>query len=383
MDPLRILHIQKVKGIGGSERHLLELLPGLSSSGVTVEMSILGTEQFPRFVSALQERGIRTEVYPAGRDLNPGLVRAIRSTIRRLRPDLVHTHLIHADIHGGLVSRFTRTPRVSSFHSTHDFYRRAPVALAARTLGGGAIRTIAISAHVGRFIERGRLARPGTVRIVPYGLDPSGWDRPAREVEGLRSRLGAKATDLVVGIAARLIPYKGHDVLIEAMKVASHGAPRLVLAVAGDGPLRPALEARARELPEGAVRFIGFQHDIRPFMNACDVLVFPTTPPLSEGFGLSALEAMVCGKPVIASRVGSLPEVVDDGVTGLIVPPADPDRLGATLVRLAGDPSLRGRLGKAGRDRASRDYTRERMVDATLRVYDEALGASRVKGQSW
>jgi glycosyltransferase involved in cell wall biosynthesis len=143
--------------------------------------------------------------------------------------------------------------------------------------------------------------------------------------------------------------------------------------VAGDGPLRTALERRASSFPDGVVRFVGFLDDPRDVIGATDVVAFPTERSLGEGFGLSALEAMAAAIPVVASDAGGLPELVLDGETGLVVPGGGADGLAEALVRLAGDRSERARLGEAGLVRARERFSAEWMVTRTLAVYGEVL----------
>jgi glycosyltransferase involved in cell wall biosynthesis len=121
------------------------------------------------------------------------------------------------------------------------------------------------------------------------------------------------------------------------------------------------------------VRLLGFVADIQRFMAACDILVFPTLPTLGEGFGLAALEAMAAGRPVIATGIASLPEVVVNRETGTLVPPDDPQALTESLVNLAADTQLRRRMGKAGRHRAAEVFGIDRMVSDTFKVYREVL----------
>jgi glycosyltransferase involved in cell wall biosynthesis len=154
--------------------------------------------------------------------------------------------------------------------------------------------------------------------------------------------------------------------------------PNAHLLVAGAGPLQRALEQRAAELGlTTRASFLGFVADMRAFMNACDLLVFPTLPELSEGFGLSALEAMAAGRPVVATRVGSLPEVVLDGETGVIVDPASVAALSDALARMIDGSDLREQMGRSGARRAQQVFSLERMTDATLDLYCEVLAEVR------
>jgi len=169
----------------------------------------------------------------------------------------------------------------------------------------------------------------------------------------------------------RLIPIKGHLVLLRALAQARARVPEISLDVAGRGPLAPALQAYARELGvEDAVRFLGF---VSPVAGAFEDAAIAVVPSLGEGFGMVALEAMERARPVIASAVGGLPEIIDDGRTGLVVPPADAEALADAIVELASDLGRARAMGAAGRERALAEFTPERCVERTEELYVRAL----------
>lgn len=208
----------------------------------------------------------------------------------------------------------------------------------------------AVARHAG--CRGARVVYPG----VPLSDRAAGMTRPAR---------GRAAS--VIGAAGRLVRLKGHADLLRAAALLRAGWPALRVEIAGEGPERPALQDEARRLGlEDRVTFLGWQTDISPALARWDVLVQPS---LDEGFGLAALEAMAAGLPVVATRVGGLPEVVDEGSTGLLVPPADPASLAAALERLLRHPDLGSAMGAAGRERARAHFSVERMVAATSEVY--------------
>jgi len=363
---VRILHVQKVKGIGGSERHLLSLLPALAAAGDEVRMMVLApAEDEDRFIDAMRAAGVEIFSTPAGGDADPRAARAIAREIRAFRPDLVHTHLVHADLWGQLAARQKGVRAVRTFHDVQGFFRREPARAAGRLAGRLARRTIAISEHVAGFVRELGLAPNSRVRVVPYGIDLTEAVPDAAARAAARTRFGMPRDAISVGMASRLIHGKGHDLTIEAVR---RSTAALDLAIAGDGPLRAELERRS----DGATRFLGQVDDVGSFLSACDLVVFPTVPALGEGFGLAALEAMAVGRPVIATRVGALPEVVEDGVTGLVVAP-DPEDLALAIGKLAADEDLRASMGLAGRDRAERLFGLDRMVAGTRQVYREAL----------
>ena len=365
---MNVLHVQKAKGIGGSERHLLELLPALAAEGGWQRMLVLTAPGAGAFVGALRGRGIEVDTYDAGSHLNPFTIAGISRAIRRHRPDLVHTHLVHADVYGQAAAKASRVPAVSTFHSVDPHYRRAPFRQAAAVAGRAARRTICISEHVRSFVVSKGIVPASKAKVVHYGIDIASWDVAGAGRDASRERFVVAADELVVGIAARLVPGKGHDVLFEAFRRARETVPELRLLVAGEGPERARLE---RSVPEGA-RLLGFVEDVPSFMAACDVVAFPTLQGLDEGFGLAALEAMACSRPVVASDIPALREVLAGERTGFLFPPGDASALHDALVRLS-DPVLRKRSGEAARSRAATEFSLAKMVEGTRSVYREAL----------
>jgi glycosyltransferase involved in cell wall biosynthesis len=368
---VRVLHIQKVRGIGGSERHLLALLPALARAGIEVHMCALTAGDSGAFTVPMERAGVATTRIAAGPHFNPMLALEIVRVIRRVDPDLVHTHLVHADLYGLPAARLAGVPAVSSAHGTPAFYRRAPLRRAGKAVGRIPKWRIAISEHVRSFLVDLGLGQPDRIRVIHYGLDAGPWQRGQAARSGVRDSLGLEPSDVAVGIAARLIDGKGHRTLIKAVRRARAARPGVKLLVAGTGPLLEELRAEAG--PDDAVRLLGFVDDVPSFMAACDVCAATSDAALSEGFGLSALEAMAAGRPVVATRVGSLPEVVTPD-TGLLVRPDDVDELAVALGRLADDPALRAELGRAGALRAMRVFGLERMVQRTVELYGTTVG---------
>ena len=371
---MRILHVQKGGRIAGSERHLLTLLPALADRGIDVRMCVLKAGREVPFVEELRARGVPTIVLPAGPRVNPPLAVALAWVIRREAPDIVHTHLIHADFYGLAAARALGVPAVSSMHSSHAFYKRQPYRLIGQANGRLASLQIAVSCHIARFLHVNSLVPPNRIRVVPYGLDPAGWSFPDDDRRRARSDLSLPDDAVAVGIFARLIPGKGHEVLIEAVSAVRREGHKVCLMIAGEGPSRYKLERLVAATGNAdAITFLGFVSDVRAVMNACDIVAFPTLPELSEGFGMVALEAMAAARTVVSSDVGALPELVADGVTGLVVPAGSAVALGRAIVSLASDPNRRRRMGDAARVRAREMFGLEPMVRRTIGVYAEAI----------
>jgi glycosyltransferase involved in cell wall biosynthesis len=327
-----------------------------------------GPEARP-FLDACCAANVETIQVPIGSDADPRPVRGIASAIRRFGPDVVHTHLVHADLWGQLAARRRSVPAIRTVHNVQAFSRREPVRSAVRLSGRLARRTIAISEHVAGYLRRWSLSPADRVEVIPYGVDLECYPATRPRRPATRTSLGAPEGTVVFGMAARMIDGKGHELAIDAIRGAATSDRPLLLALAGDGPLRSGLERRAGGDP--SIRFLGRLDDVVPFLEGCEALLFPTDPALGEGFGLAALEAMAEGLPVLASTAGALPEVVLDGVTGRIVD-GDTGVWKRAITEVAGDAEARAAMGREGRDRAA-TFSVERMVDATRAVYRKVV----------
>ena len=359
-----VLHLQKVAGISGSEAHLLSLLPRLKERGWDVRFLMLHEHEPGAwdFARELTDRGIPLDAISLAADVDPIAFLRLGAYLARKRPRILHTHLVHADVYGQLTGALTGIPvRVSTKHGFNEFRENPGFALGDRAIATFAHTHIAISRGLARYLEEVEGFDGASFEIVHYGIEPDGEPQP---YEGSVPRL------LCVG---RLIPIKGHIVLLRAFAEARRRIPRLELQIAGRGPLEPALRALAKELGiEDAVHFLGY---VAPVQKAIADAAVVVVPSMGEGFGMVALEAMERARPVIAAEIGGLGELVQDGVTGLLVPPGEADPLVSAIVRLAGDLPRAREMGEAGRRRALAHFLQARCTDRTELLYEGALAA--------
>jgi glycosyltransferase involved in cell wall biosynthesis len=357
-----VLHTQKVAGISGSEAHLLQLLPDLRDRGWDVRFLMLHEDEpgAREFANELRARDVPLDDIRLRADVDPIAFGEVTTYLARVRPRILHTHLVHADVYGQLAGSVARVPlRLSTKHGFNEFREGRWFGFADRSVGSLAHVHIAISRGLAQYLAETEGFEEQDFEIVHYGISPDG---DAGAYAGSDPRL------LCVG---RLIPIKGHLVLLRALAQARAQAPEVTLDVAGRGPLEPALKAYARELGlEQAVRFLGF---VTPVQAAIENAAVVVVPSLGEGFGMVALEAMERARPVIASAVGGLPEIVADGETGLVVPPADADALADAIAALARDLPRAAAMGRAGRERALAAFTPERCVERVEELYLRAL----------
>lgn len=365
-----ILHIQKVANIAGSENHLLTLLPRLKESGYEPTMLVL-TDRHDHpssFLNEMQSLGIQTEVMPILGDLNPRLFNRLVNFIQQRNYAIVHTHLLHADLYGGIAARLARVKRViSTRHNDDDFRRkfpwRLPIAWNLKLMD----RVICISENVKQFSHKIEEVSGNKITVIPYGINPYSvkLDRSWRE------KLGWKDDVPVVGIVARLTEQKGHTTLLKAMSEVVHQFPTVQLVIVGDGELFNELQQLVNKLEIAQqVCFLGYRENAAAMMAGFDIFVHPSR---WEGFGLVFLEAMTASLPIVATQVGSIPEIVRQGETGLLVPVDDPTALANAICRLLSDRALARKMGQNGRDILEKYFTVAAMVDRTCKVYANLL----------
>jgi glycosyltransferase involved in cell wall biosynthesis len=350
---MRILHVDPERGWGGGEVQVTTLLRELDRRG---HVSTLAADGRGPLLRAAGEIGVAT--VPLGIRNNFDVGAGLR--LRRLvhGHDVVHFHTARAHAMApacrGLGARLIVTRRMDYVPAGGPY---------ARYLYNRAVdAVIAISEGVRDALVRGGVERD-RIRVVPSGIDVERL-APAPEARAaLRREWGIGPDVVAVLMLGALERRKGHAVLLGA--VAELGDD-LRYVFCGDGSERAALESAAAPF-RGRVVFAGHRRDVAACLAAADVVAMPS---LHEGLGVAALEAMAAARPVVASRVGGLGEVVVDGETGVLVPPSDPPALAAGLARLAHDPGLRARYGAAGRARVLALYSSARMAEGTLACYE-------------
>lgn len=308
--------------------------------------------------------------------------RRLAKLIRRHPVDVFHTQNTGCE-ESPVAARLAGVPRVvGTFHvdSTYDLHRersgpsyRLMEVVSNQCLDVG----IAVSHETGRdWVRRTRLPA-SRVTTIHNGIDPDRFRRRQSRAEA-RAQLGLPADALVVGGLGRLDEAKGFEFLVAAAAELRTEFPRLVVAVAGSGPQREYLEAEAeRRGVADRVWFLGFQSDVQPVLDALDVFAMPSR---CEALPYALLEAMATGLPTIGAAVGGIPEVIEPGETGFVVPPRDASALAAAVRTLLNDESLRTRMGGAGRERVVRHFRERDMVRKTVQVYRN-LARGRTAGR--
>ena len=369
---MRILHAETGRHLYGGARQVALLMEGLEARGAE---SVLFCCRGSALAQTVRRRaGILAP--PLAGDLDPRLPLHLALALRRFRPDLIHAHSRRGvDYWAGLVAALSGTPAVIT--------RRVDNPEGA-WLAGAKYRcydcVITVSQGVRAVLVAQGLAAHKVV-CVPDGIDPSPPGRSCERRWFLRE-FELDPSQRVIATIAQLIPRKGHRVILEALPEVIREFPDLRVLLFGQGSLRGELEQLCRRYGLlSHVRLAGFRADLQRILPCLDLVVHPA---LMEGLGLSLLEAAAAGVPVVATRVGGIPEVIQDGVNGLLVPPANAQALAAAIVRVLREPGLARTLGEAGPELVRRNFSAAKMVDGNLRVYREVLagGARRARDQS-
>lgn len=373
---MRVVHIIKVTRISGAERHLLVLLAGLIRRGVDARLVVLVERDRPMddMLSEARDRDIPITRLVIRRDYDIALLWQLRALLREQKPDIAHTHLVHADLFGYFAAKTAGISRVvSSRHNDDQFrfqprWRRIHRRLWTWCAGG-----IAISESIKRFAIKVEGAPTEKIAVVQYGIDFA-WlsdDDVESARQQLRADLGLDRDALLLGMVCRLVEQKGIPYALEAMRRCRAQFPQAHLVIAGDGEKADELRRLASALGiADRVHWLGWRSDAADLMAAFDLLLVPS---LWEGFGLVLLEAMARRVPMIASRVGAIPEVLVHGETGILIEPRDVNALAQAMARLLDDRALRKYLGLLGAARLEERFSVERMVEGTIAVYERIL----------
>jgi glycosyltransferase involved in cell wall biosynthesis len=372
---MHVVHLSKVTGIAGSENHLLALLPGLRARGVDAHLWLLAEPGKPieHLIVHAQTLGIPVTHLTIRHDADITLAWRLARRLRRAQPDIVHTHLIHADLYGTIAARLARVPCViSSRHNDDRFRYCLPVRLLNRLLWRWLDAGIAISDAIRDFSIRVEGAPAGRIHTIHYGLDPATLPAPPAARREMRASLGLPEETVLLGSICRLIEQKGLIYALRGFASIVEEFPLAHYVIAGDGPLRHDLERAAAALGiAGRVHFLGWQDNASSVFASLDVFLAPS---LWEGFGLVLLEAMAHHLPIISTRVSAIPEIVLDGQTGWLVPPRNADALAAAMRAALSDDAERQRRGQSGRLRLETSFTVETMVERTLALYQRVRG---------
>jgi glycosyltransferase involved in cell wall biosynthesis len=386
---IRVLRIIARLNVGGPAIHASLLTDRLDPSRYESTLAAGAVEPTEGDYLALQGRTLPrlVEVGGLGREIRGAqdlaALAALVRLVRRLRPHIVHTHTAKAGTLGRLAAWLCRVPVV--VHTYHGHVLRGyfspaktrAFAAIERALARVTDALVAVSPRVRQELLELGIGRADRFEVVPLGLDLEPFASAERRRGELRRELGLDAATPLAGIVARLVPIKAHEILLAAARLlADRPAPPRVV-IAGDGERRAELEAlAAADGLRGRVHFLGWRADLPRIYADLDVVVLCSR---NEGSPVALIEAMAAGRPVVATRVGGVPDVVIDGESGLLVPEDDAPALAQAIARVLDEGELARRLGAAGRRQALERFGAGRLVRDIDALYARLLTEKRVR----
>ncbi len=369
-----VLHLIDSAGMYGAEKVVLTLLRGLRDSHFPGTLGCIreSDTDVPELAREAESYKIKVHYFTMRRGFNPlGLIR-IGKFISKNQVRIIHTHGYKSDIYLMLLLR----KKFKTIASVHGWSKKS-ANLIGRTyelLDSFALNrmdtVVAVSEGVKDDLAKRGLTR-AKINLVYNGITIDAEKSRSSRSE-VRRQHGVSDTDFVIGTLGRLAPIKGHRYLIQALPSILNKVKNCRLVIAGEGPLRNELETLINQQNlSDHVKLIGYIKNIDPFMEMIDLFILPS---LSEGLPISLLEGMAYGKPVVASHVGGIPEVIGHRSEGLLVPPADPEAISKAVIELIENRVLIDRISSAGRKLVRTKFSSANMVAAYLSLYSDLIG---------
>lgn len=360
--PTRVIHIVEDLRTGGLEKVVRNIVLNLNRTRFDPEVWCLA--RGGEVAEEIAARGVRVHLSDMGRRPSLGFLVRLAGRLRRVNARIVHCHGYTACTVGRAAAVLARTSQVFAHIHTQGLWLQPRQRRLERVLSAFSTKIICVSESVREFVvQEERISREKTAVIYNGVPDP-----PQPDGECARRHFGIREEAKVLGCVASLEPHKGHAILIEAARIARLALNDLVLLIVGDGSLRNQLERSAREAGIEAV-FAGRLEDVGLALAAMDAVALLSL--VREGLSLAIIEAMAASKPIISSRLGGLPEIVEDRANGLLCEPGDSAEAADCILKILGNAEVGRSMGEVGRRTFLKNFTLERMLSEIERLYEK------------
>jgi glycosyltransferase involved in cell wall biosynthesis len=360
---MKVLHIINSLDCGGLEKFAIDLSLELNKRGHQAE--ILCLQQGGDLKAVAEQNHLRVTALDKKQGTDFNLIGKMAGFVKKNRFDIVHTHNMGPLIYGTIACRLASNTHLINTRHGRETKTANPIIWALNQ------KIVAISSDAAEQMLKCNKINKDKVSIIPNGTDLKTFDIKVSDEEKLsiKKSLGLNHDTLILGNIGRLAKEKDQGSLIKAVKKMVSKKNKIELIMVGDGPLKKELMELAKELNVlESVKFLGYRNDIAKLLSIIDVFVLSS---FTEGISLTLLEAMAAGKPIVATKVGGNPEVVDDGVTGILVPCGFPERIESAVMRFYANRSLIAQFGEAGRKRAYEFFSLENMTNQYEKLYNE------------
>ena len=372
MTPIRVLQLTSSLGFYGAEQMIMTLITALDRESFDVRLATLEKKRVSStaIVAAARAAGFDAVTLPCRGWLDWGAIQELKSLVEEQRIEILHCHEPKSRLYGAIVSKMTGVPIVATHHNwTGQNLRTRLVELIDAAVLHSCQRVVAVSSSVAESM-RPVLISSSRIEVIPNGIDLSVF-KDSQQNSELRASLGIPPGVPVIGAVGRLDIQKAHERLIEAARKLTDAGQDAIYLIVGEGVERPRLESLARNLGlSDRVLLPGYRSDIKPFLAIMDLFVLPSR---REGTPMALLEAMAMRKPVVATAVGGVPDVLTDGIDGIMLPESGVGGLSDALLRLLRDPALALQMARSGRRRVENEFSSRRMASRYEDMYRRCL----------
>jgi len=366
---INVLHVIDTLQLGGAENQVVTLAPALCNDRYTVHVCCLRREGVQ--ADALRARGIHVVSLNMRLRYWPVAVYRLYRLIERLKPQIIHTHLCDAGIWGRLVGKLAGVPVIMTTEHGMTLWKKRHHLLLERFINRFTDKMIAVSEDIRQRRIHSEGVSPEKIITIPNAVNIERFSR-INSREQVRTELEIETSSFVIGTVARLVPAKRLDCLLEAAREVCEAVPQARFLIIGDGPLREKLERQALQLDltPHYVRFLGSRPDIPELLSAVDIFVLSSE---REGLPVSLLEAMATSRPIVATQVGGIPQVIQDGYNGVLVSPHDPAGLAKAILTLMEDSTLREAVAREGYRTVETRFSVDVISKQIIELYDRLL----------
>jgi glycosyltransferase involved in cell wall biosynthesis len=370
--PYNILFLNETSGPGGAETVIYNIVKNLDHNRYLPKVGLFCQGWF---VGHLADNGISVEVIPSKRSWDISFLFKIMKFCKENKIDLIHAHLPGANFYGSLAGKFLGIPVICTFHNEiliPGFVEHftAIKYFAIRHL---AARLVMVAMYMqGDYLTKAKL--PAEKIITIYNGVPDRKESTPFDVDSFRKAVDYHDGDVLIANVANFRGPKGHNVIVEAANIIKDKFPKakiLLIGDKGDGVIKTQTESHIKKLGlENNLKILGFRNDVCHVLRNIDIFMLAS---ISEGLPISVVEAMMASRPIIATDVGGLSEIVNNGVSGFLVKPNDPIALADKIIELAADKQLRIDMGNKGYQIAKEKLSVETMIAQYQNLYEELL----------
>lgn len=362
---LTVLHTESSLGWGGQEIRIFQESLRFTELGYKI---LIACQEGSEISRKAEMAGLPVFIVPMRFAGDPVAVSNFLRIIKSEDVDIIHTHSSKDSWIAGFAGRISGTPIVRSRHLTTPVKQNWAAAFVYRHLCDTIITT---GKYIKESLVRDNKINSGKIISIPAGVDTARYDT---HISGntVRAELAIENAYPVVGVVAILRNWKGHQYLLEAVPAIVTSYPNAKFLIAGNGPQWDNLQRKIRDLGiEKYVIMMGFREDIPEILASLDIFILPSTA--SEATSQVIPQALAVGKPVIATNTGGLPEIIEDGITGLLIEPGNHEAIACAVVRMAENKEEAEKMAVRGREKILKGYTFQRMIDDTSGVYQNIL----------